>query len=921
MPSARGSSSGSRPGSRSTASRPGVFPSSSRRSQSAVDRLASGERLLGERARNLRARFAEVRGALERAESRAQDAADELDEAARERAENRAAQRELRARGDAANERVRAARASRRAAEDALSRAQGSLRALQRERDAASVALAKARDGAESARVQDELFSKRLDELEESAERALREADGAQERLDEAGASLEAARADEAARRAAVEQARRALTGAQQADGVARRALESAQAQAAGLEQAARAGENAAPLAGRLAQAPACPASVARVSEVLEVPSELAPLVEHLLAGSLAGFVVRGTDGLASLAEAAAGLAGSSGGQVELLDCGAAGHAPDGESRPGVGFELLDRIGVRPGYEAVARMLLGGVRVVETVGEAVAASAADPARTYATPQGYRAFGGGRAVVGSVQDATDGLLERRRRLRELQAQMPELERAAQQAHAAVEGAEAELAAARGAHEGASQLVARLNGESASLSAEVARLRRVASDAARELERIRSQREEASRRAREAREASEREGAALEDAERRIAELDEELGRAQDAFDAARREDRAAHDEASSCQLEHARVQERAGSLESRCARLQREVADLAAGLQENRTLVGGLERSCARLDPLAARYAALGEAARERAALLRERAGSAERDAAALRKSIEAAKVAVADATVAHNRSLAASNDVKVEKGRLDVQVDNAVKAISSLEGVVLEEALRLPPPEDRPSDERELKRLEGELAQIGPVNQVAFEEYENLKRRADYIGEQVEDLQHARGDLTKILQAIDRKMKASFLETFKKVNENFEEIFSMLFPGGNGHLEMTEPDDPAATGIEVVAQPRGKRVTKMSLLSGGERSLTALGLLFAVYRTRTVPFYVLDEVEAALDDSNLDRLLAAIEVLRTRTQLIVISHQRRTMESADVLYGVSMQADGVSRVVSQKLERALADAS
>ena len=131
----------------------------------------------------------------------------------------------------------------------------------------------------------------------------------------------------------------------------------------------------------------------------------------------------------------------------------------------------------------------------------------------------------------------------------------------------------------------------------------------------------------------------------------------------------------------------------------------------------------------------------------------------------------------------------------------------------------------------------------------------------------------------------------------------------------MLFPRGNGHLEMTVPDDPATTGIEVVAQPRGKRVTKMSLLSGGERSLTALGLLFAAYRTRTVPFYVLDEVEAALDDSNLDRLLDAIEVLRKTTQLIVISHQRRTMESADVLYGVSMQADGVSRVISQKLER------
>ncbi len=152
-------------------------------------------------------------------------------------------------------------------------------------------------------------------------------------------------------------------------------------------------------------------------------------------------------------------------------------------------------------------------------------------------------------------------------------------------------------------------------------------------------------------------------------------------------------------------------------------------------------------------------------------------------------------------------------------------------------------------------------------------------------------------------------------MRSSFVDTFEAVNKNFEEIFSMLFPGGNGHLEMTVPDDPATTGIEVVAQPRGKRVTKMSLLSGGERSLTALGLLFAAYRTRTVPFYVLDEVEAALDDSNLDRLLDAIEVLRKTTQLIVISHQRRTMESADVLYGVSMQADGVSRVISQKLER------
>jgi chromosome segregation protein len=191
-----------------------------------------------------------------------------------------------------------------------------------------------------------------------------------------------------------------------------------------------------------------------------------------------------------------------------------------------------------------------------------------------------------------------------------------------------------------------------------------------------------------------------------------------------------------------------------------------------------------------------------------------------------------------------------------------------------------------------------------------------MEEYQRLSERADYIDEQVADLEAARKALTKISAAIDRKMRNRFLSTFDAVNENFSRIFSVLFPGGHAHLELTDPDDPANSGVEVIAQPKGKRIAKMSLMSGGERSLTALALLFAVYQTRTVPFYVFDEVEAALDDANLDRFLNAIDQLRDMTQLIVISHQRRTMEKADVLYGVSMKADGVSRVVSQRLDQA-----
>ena len=172
------------------------------------------------------------------------------------------------------------------------------------------------------------------------------------------------------------------------------------------------------------------------------------------------------------------------------------------------------------------------------------------------------------------------------------------------------------------------------------------------------------------------------------------------------------------------------------------------------------------------------------------------------------------------------------------------------------------------------------------------------------------------DLEQARKALTKITAAIERKMRRQFLIVFEQVNANFTEIFSLLFPGGKAHLEMTDPDHLDETGVEIVAQPQGKRIQKMTLMSGGEKSLTALALLFAVYRTRTVPFYVFDEVEAALDDSNLSKLLDAIERLKETTQLIVISHQRRTMEQADVLYGVSMQADGVSHVVSQRLDQA-----
>ena len=246
------------------------------------------------------------------------------------------------------------------------------------------------------------------------------------------------------------------------------------------------------------------------------------------------------------------------------------------------------------------------------------------------------------------------------------------------------------------------------------------------------------------------------------------------------------------------------------------------------------------------------------------------------------------------------------------------QVDAAVARIVEDFETPIEKALELPAIDDVDRARDRAHRLRKQMANMGPVNELAVQEFRTLSERREFMSAQIEDLAGSRTALQKVVRAIDRKMRDRFLETFEQVNTHFQSVFNVLFPGGHAELRMTDPDDPEQTGIEVIAQPLGKRLQKMTLMSGGEKSLTALALLFALYRTRPCPFYILDEVEAALDDSNLRRFVSFVETMRAYTQFIVITHQRRTMEMADVLYGVSMQADGVSKVVSQKLDRAAA---
>ena len=214
---------------------------------------------------------------------------------------------------------------------------------------------------------------------------------------------------------------------------------------------------------------------------------------------------------------------------------------------------------------------------------------------------------------------------------------------------------------------------------------------------------------------------------------------------------------------------------------------------------------------------------------------------------------------------------------------------------------------------DRAVQERRAEVAQRDLVRLGKVNPLALEEYGALQERHAFLATQLEDLKKTRRDLLTVVKEVDDRVQEVFASAYADTAREFEQIFSRLFPGGQGRLVLTEPDDMLATGIEVEARPPGKKVKRLSLLSGGERSLTAIAFLCAIFKARPSPFYVLDEVEAALDDTNLQRLLVIFGELRESSQLIVVTHQRRTMEVADALYGVSMRGDGVSAVVSQRL--------
>jgi chromosome segregation protein len=433
--------------------------------------------------------------------------------------------------------------------------------------------------------------------------------------------------------------------------------------------------------------------------------------------------------------------------------------------------------------------------------------------------------------------------------------------------------------------------------------------------------------------------------------RLAELTERLAEAEAAEQSGEGPDAAADEDSGLTEVKD--------TLAQRCTMARN--AEMEARL-EVRTVEERLRAIDGRADALTSAATAERQARERAQARLRQRAA----DAAVARAVARGATLAVARAEQSLDAALARRTDaetataegadeLKVVRARvrelateLDTVVSTAHGAeiaraehrlrLEQMEGHAVEEfgvqagelvadygpAVPIPPPADaeegqlptaydRATQERRAEAAQRDLVKLGKVNPLALEEYGALQERHAFLATQLEDLKKTRRDLLTVVKEVDDRVQEVFASAYADTAREFEQIFSRLFPGGQGRLVLTEPDDMLATGIEVEARPPGKKVKRLSLLSGGERSLTAIAYLCAIFKARPSPFYVLDEVEAALDDTNLQRLLAIFSELRESSQLIVVTHQRRTMECADALYGVSMRGDGVSAVVSQRL--------
>jgi len=637
-----------------------------------------------------------------------------------------------------------------------------------------------------------------------------------------------------------------------------------------------------------------------------------------------AGLVVGGTDGSAD---------GSTSSTDRTADGGASGEPGVPADLPDGARRAADVVTVAGPAAAPLRALLRDVVVVDDLAQARALVQKEP-RVVAVTRAGDLLGAGRAWGGSA--AAPSVLHLTSALDEAKEGLDDAAARGERCRFELVGARERLQEAQAAHD---DTLARLHESDAALAAVAEQLGTLGAahrSALAEAERHRKTLTQAAER----READAAELAELtrrlEVAEAEPAQSQEQVAEAQAAREAAQEAATAARAAETEARLELRTSEERARAVAGRAQGLARAAAQERAAREkaERRAVQRAAEaRTAAAVrddagTALAALARSIERAQAERAAADEERAAR-QQELETVRTDADRLAAELRDLTdVAHRDEVARAQQV----ARLEQLQARAVDELGSDPDVLVEEfgphrdvpvarpadaAEEDPDPEPVPyvraEQEKRLATAERALARIGAVNPLALEEFAALEERHQFLTEQLADLKKSRQDLLHIVEEIDERVQQVFAEAFRDTAEQFERVFGRLFPGGEGRLVLTDPGDLLTTGIEVEARPAGKKVKRLSLLSGGERSLTAVAFLVSIFKARPSPFYVMDEVEAALDDVNLGRLLEIFRELQEDSQLIVITHQKRTMEVADALYGVTMRGDGVTTVISQRM--------
>lgn len=559
---------------------------------------------------------------------------------------------------------------------------------------------------------------------------------------------------------------------------------------------------------------------------------------------------------------------------------------------------------------AALEQILATTYLVPDWDRAVLLHGRHPSMTFVTPDGDlagpRGYRGGQAPSASAVITATAADDAERRARQLAAQLDQL---------AIDGnaARATLDAAKGVMGAATD---RINASDAAITASAERLARLN----RELVALSNQREVVSAQEAELREALARDRAALSELNARGPEAADEQSHDEGPDLEAERLD-ALVESARELELEARvgleRITEQVRHLENQAAELRREAEEVEVALAE------AARRREARRAGIA-RCATLATVCREALTLLGTSIDDAGDHRDQLTAELAQQKRALAAGRAHLDEAEGALTDVREHRHRADLRRaelehvrDQLLERLAKEFAIQPEELMaefRDAIDADRPALVETEDVLTRKLGLLGRINPLALEEFKALEARHQFLAEQLEDLRQSKRDLEEVVVAVDDRIREVFADAYHDIAREFHDIFQTVFPGGEGRLVLTDPDDMLTTGIEVEGRPPGKKITRLSLLSGGERSLTVLAFVFAIFRARPSPFYVLDEVDAALDDVNLQRLLTVIESFRGSSQIIMVTHQKRSMEIADVLYGITMGPDAVTKVVAQRFD-------